>query len=199
MHQRSIRSNAALYAVASVGLLLFACTGTEDSTQTFHMRLGQDPCLPGVGDAIALIEELEAGFSVAHQCSIVFPQKLLPQQPRPGIEIQFDPAGIEVGSELEFGAGRTGGDVQLAYYPNWGQKYDQGLTLVFCPSEAGWGRIRLDELDPQLGGRVRGVLLEAVLYGHYEDMDGLPVELEEPLELHLWNFPFDTTFRESSW
>jgi hypothetical protein len=96
-------------------------------------------------------------------------------------------------------ANRTRADVQLAYYPTWGQKTNEGIPLAFHPRREGWGRIRSDELDPRLGGRVRGVLLEAVLYGQYEDMDGLPIESDEPLALHHWNFPFDAVFSKPSW
>jgi hypothetical protein len=58
----------------------------------------------------------------------------------------------------------------------------------------GGGTIRFDQLEPALGGRAKGKLLEATLYGFFEDANSAQVtSTGEPRKLKLRNFPFDVT------
>ncbi|HEX9934045.1 MAG TPA: hypothetical protein VGB38_02515 [bacterium] len=178
-------------------LLLDSCTGKPDPNKPFEMALNGKPYRTSHGNPLGAVEELEAGYSMVRQYRIVFPLKHPSNLPRPGLELTFDPAAMTIGTDIVFGGPSGRSDIQIAYHPAAGDKPSQGLLLVFEPRERGWGKIRFDRIEPKIGGRVIGMLMEAVLYGYTSGHEKGLVEPPGPMELHLWNFAFDVVIQGS--
>lgn len=148
---------------------------------------------------IGYLQEIEAGFSAECRCSVLFPVRIPGAVPRPGLEIAFDPRKITPGEEVAFGSGDDESGVSVDYCPLNGHKMSQGIMLGYSSGHAGGrGRIRFDALEPEIGGRIRGTLLHATLYGSYESAESARVtEPKTPRKLELWNFPFDVQLAQS--
>jgi hypothetical protein len=185
-------------AALAAGLLFGACGKKVDPNAPFQMSLNGNPYLPGVGPPVATVTDLEAGFSYTNRCTITFPLNALKNRPQPGLEIIFNPAVIPVGEEVSLGVDGDDLGIQLAYYPFFGGMSNDGKMLVYAIGDEGSARVRFDDLDLDTR-RVQGVLLEAVLFGHYEDADGETFEPKKPLEMHLANFPFEAELSDGLW
>jgi hypothetical protein len=185
-------------AVVAIGLLPGACGQKADSEAPFQMSLNGNPYLPGVGQPLAAVNEIEAGFSNLSQCTIIFPLRGLKNRPQPGLEIIFNPAVIPVGDEVTLGVGGDDLGIQLAYYPFFGGMSNDGKRLVYAIGDEESARIRFDDLDVKTR-HVQGVLLEADLCGRYVNADGEAFEPKKPMKMHLSNFPFDIEFSDELW
>jgi hypothetical protein len=193
------RPATVLVLVALVcGLLPGACGRRVDSDSPFQMSLNGNRYLPGVGQPLAGVSEMEAGFNNMSRCTIIFPLNALKNHPQPGLEITFNPAVIPVGEEVSFGADGDDLGIQLSFHPFFGGMSNDGQMLVYSTSDQGSARIRFDDLDLE-AGHVEGVLLEAVLWGHYLDAEGETTEPQKPMEMHLSNFPFDVKLSDGMW
>ena len=154
----------------------------------------------GLGDPVGLIQEIEAGYSYSNHYSIVFPLKIaaLRGMPRPGILIEFDPAALEPGHEINFGDGADD-NVRMEYHPASGHRVNQGVMLAYSSAHSdGGGTIRFDILETEAGGRVKGTVIQAALYGYYENMETMEAtEPSKPMKLELYNWSFDVTLKRS--
>ena len=181
-------------------LLFSGCSSGPDPDKQFGMYLNGKQRKVKLGEPVGYIQELDAGYSYSYRYSIVFPRKFYVRDPmpRPGIIIEFDPADIESGQEIPFG---TGGEhiIRVEYHPVGGHKMNQAILLTYSSRHsAGGGKIRFDVLEPQLGGRVKGTIIQSTLYGYYEDMETM--EITEPpksRKLELYNWSFDVTLERS--
>jgi hypothetical protein len=183
-----------------LGCLLFVgCADKPDPSRPFEMAMNGSRYEPRLHPAIGYVQEIEAGFSTECRCRVLFPLPIPGAIPRPGLEVGFDPSRIAIGEEIAFGAGDNESGVTLEYTPLRGHKMSQGILLSYSSHHAGArGRIRFDVVEPEIGGRVRGAVLHATLYGSYENAHTAEVtETKTPRKLELWNFPFDVQFERS--
>ncbi len=180
--------------------LVSGCSSGPDPDKEFGMYLNGKQLRVKRGEPVGYIQELEAGYSYSYRYSVVFPRKFYARDPvpRPGIIIQFDPAEIESGQKIPFGTGGTNA-VWVEYYPVGGHKMNQAILLAYSSRHsAGGGKICFDVLEPQLGGRVKGTIIQSTLYGYYKDMETM--EITEPpksRKLELFNWSFDVTLERS--
>jgi hypothetical protein len=179
-------------------LLPGGCGKKIDPDAPLQMRLNGNPYLPGVGQPIAAVEDLEAGFSDTKQVTVIFPLNALKSRPQPGLEIVFNPRQVPVGEEFTIGADEDGLGIRLSYHPFFGGITRDGQLLIFELGDGDTARLRFDEIDLE-DRHLSGVVLEAVLHGQYVDMDGNAVEQGKPMEMHLSNFPFDVEIGEGLW
>jgi hypothetical protein len=178
-------------------LVATACQSRPDPTQPFAAALNGEKYNTRFGPAEGRAVSFESGFNELYAFGLFFPVEGLLATDSQGLSIQFDPLLVTPGSEIAFGPATTSG-VSVTFFPASGHRVAEGALLTFAASGAdAGGTIRFDTLEPAIGGRVQGELLQATLYGFYENMDGGAQEPEEPLKLELWRFPFDTTFAES--
>jgi hypothetical protein len=180
-------------------LLLGGCAEKVDPSRPFEMAMNGARYEPRLLQPIGYVQEIEAGFSTECRCSVLFPSRVPSAIPRPGLEIAFDPRKIAPGEEVAFGSGDEESGVTVDYSPIGGHKLNQGIMLGFSSGHSGGrGRIRFDDLEPEIGGHVRGTLLHATLYGSYENAEsGETTEPKTPRKLELWNFPFDVKLAAS--
>jgi hypothetical protein len=180
--------------------LLMSCSGGPDPTREFGIYLNGRERNSGLGDPVGLIQEFEAGYSYSNLCSVVFPLKILSMSgvPRPGILIEFDPAATEPGREITFGNGAEN-SIRMEYHPVSGHKINQAVMLAYSSGHGeGGGKIRFEMLETGPGGRVKGTVVQAVLYGYYENMETMELtEPSKPMKLELFNWSFDVTLERS--
>ncbi|MFC1537213.1 hypothetical protein ACFL4P_00125 [Gemmatimonadota bacterium] len=181
-------------------LLLISCSGGPDPSREFGMYLNGRERKTGLGDPVGLIQELDAGYSYSNFYSVVFPLKILGMSgvPRPGILIKFDPAATEPGREITFGS-EAENSIRVEYHPVSGHKINQAVMLAYSSGHGeGGGTIRFDMLETGPGGRVKGTVVQAVLYGYYENMQTMEFsEPSKPMKLELFNWSFDVTLERS--
>ena len=181
-------------------MLVSGCSGEPDPDKEFGMYLNSKQLKVNLGEPVGYIQELEGGYSYRFHYSIVYPLNMpaLRSVPRPGILIEFDPARIELGQEIAFG---TGGEtsIRLEYHPVVGHRHSKAVMLAYSSGHsAGVGKIRFDILEPRLGGRVKGSIIQSRLYGYYENMETMEItEPSEPRELELFNWSFDVILERS--
>jgi hypothetical protein len=180
-------------------LLLAGCSPKLDTTREFAMALNGAPYSSRMKPPIGCAQEIEAGFSTQYRYTILFPCRLPSPIPRPGLEIAFEPDKVVLGEEMAFGAGDVESGIGVEYCPVMGHKSNQGILLTFSSHRSdGGGTIRFDALEPEIGGRVKGTILHATLYGYYEDAHTAEItEPKAPRKLELWNFPFEVTLRQA--
>ena len=181
-------------------MLVSGCSGVPDPHKEFGMYLNSKQLKVNLGEPVGYIQELEGGYSYRYRYSIVYPlnMSVLRSVPRPGILIEFDPAEVELGKEIAFGTGRET-TIRLEYHPIVGHQHSKAVMLAYSSGHsAGGGKIRFDVLEPRLGGRVKGSVIQSTLYGYYEAMETM--EITEPSKLRkleLFNWSFDLTLESS--
>lgn len=187
-------------AAALIALLATACSRGPDPEKEFGIYLNGKSRNAGVADPVGRIQELEAGYSYSYRYSVVFPLKISAVRglPRPGILVEFDPGRIEPGGEISFGSGMES-PVRVEYHPTGGHKMNRAVMLAYSSDHGpGGGKIRFEVLETGLGGRVRGSVIQATLYGYYENMETMEVsEPPKPMKLELFNWPFEVTLERS--
>jgi hypothetical protein len=183
--------------LVAVGLLTGGCARKADLSQPFAMAMNGGVYESSLREPVAYVDEMEAGFSTSYRCTLLFPLKKSYTMNRPGVQIEFDPTKITPGETLSFEAGSEPYGVTVDYYPVSGHDMSRGVILGFSSARSGGScTIRFDELDCQLGGRVRGKLIRATLHGYKEDAhSGEVTELKGSRKLELANFSFDATLQ----
>ncbi|MCA9727878.1 MAG: hypothetical protein KC729_09365 [Candidatus Eisenbacteria bacterium] len=179
--------------VGSVLALLstLSCSKAPDPDQPYYMEMNgrhlEVPLKPGA----AFVDRYEDDYAVYRHFGIRFPAGRGMATLEPGIEIRFDPDSIASGDVIDFD-GRFGDIVRVSYTPASGHVMSEARILSFTVQEGDTGTVIFDEFDPSPGGHVSGSLVDAVLYGHFEDVDdGEWVDTDEPMRLVLRNFDFD--------
>jgi hypothetical protein len=187
---------------AWAGLVLMtgaaACALPPDTSKPNTMALNGGEYASGVkNEAIGYVLAIEAGFSTSAAYTLLYPLNFPTPVPQPGLEIGYDPSKITLGQDISFGAGKPDIGIYVTYYPAFNPKMNEGLILMYSlHGEDSGGTIHFDRLDTQVGGQVKGALLQATLYGYYESIEtGDLVEPSEPMKLELWNFAFDVTLQ----
>lgn len=152
-----------------------------------------------LGPPVGRIQENEAGYSYSNSFTVVFPTKNLNRFKIMGFELAFDPQTITPGQVITSSANDRDYSLHVSYFPIIGHKLNEGKMLVYSSrSNNGNIKVRFDVLEPEIGGKVKGVILEAVLYGFYDSQDTItPNEPDKPQKLEIYNFAFDTTFERS--
>lgn len=136
------------------------------------------------------------GSTTYRTFGVRFPAGRVMSSLNPAVEIEFDPEQIVDGDVIEFGEDWEN-IVHVIYRPPSGHRMSEAQHLVFVPRGGGGGTVRFDEFDPSPGGRIAGELVEATLYGYYEDVDDNEwIDPDEPMEMILRNFAFDCTMPE---
>jgi len=187
-----------IIAVVFVLLLQPNC-GAVDTSKDFAMTLNGREYNVKMGAALAFISEMDVGFSADYIFYIMFPLKVFNPLKARGFKFAFSPNKTVVGEKIESSAGDEQYYLRMFYYPAVGHKMNQGLMLTYSSGyKQGRVRARFDILEPHIGGRVKGVVFYAALYGYYEDSAG-PDIVEPGKEniLELYNFTFDTVFSRS--
>jgi hypothetical protein len=185
--------------VALAALLCGGCHSKPDPNREFAMTMNGEEYPSHLGSPFGSLQEIEAGFSTQLRCHIIFPLRLPGTRRPPGVEIEVDPQRIRLGEEIVFGQGASDSGVDVSYSPMHGHRMSEGVMLTFaCRQPDGGGTIRFDQLEATLGGRAKGKLIEATLYGYFEDANTAQAsEPSEPRKLRLRNFPFDVTLEQS--
>lgn len=196
---RSLASWVSVIAAAGLFLLSAGCQEKPDPDAPFSMTMNGEPYAPKFNPPLGYLQELEAGFSTAHRVRIHFPIIAPGPGANPGLEIEFDPAVIPIGEEVEIVYGEAEGGISVTYFPLFGHRHNEGILLLYTPDDDCPLNIRFDEMEPRLGGRVSGSLIFTRLYGHYENMDGEWIDTEERKVLEVRNFPFDVQLTRSAY
>lgn len=155
--------------------------------------------------AIGRIQEYESGFSRSNSFTVFFPTKNLNRLKTSGFELTFNPQIVTPNEIITSKANANDTNYEnppsITYIPIFGHKFSEEQMLVYS-SRSGNGsiKVRFDVLEPEIGGKVKGVILEAVLYGFY-DSNRVPIPQEpnkpnKPQKLEIYNFTFDTTFED---
>ncbi|HLP62474.1 MAG TPA: hypothetical protein VK186_26785 [Candidatus Deferrimicrobium sp.] len=179
--------------------LLVNCPGKVDITRDFAMVLNGNEYKVNLGPAVGKMQENESGFSVSNAYKVVFPTKGMNRFETSGFELSFDPQKITPGDVITSTANDENYSLHLYYFPILGIKFNEEKRLVYSSrSDNGSLKVRFDVLEPEIGGRVKGVILEAVLYSFYDsNREETPQKPEKSQKLEIYNFVFDTTFKNS--
>jgi len=190
----------------SIGLvllvLLIDCSRKVDITKDFAMVLNGNEYKVNLDPPVGQIQEIESGFSISNAYTVVFPTRSLNRLKLQGFELAFDAQTITPGQVITSRANDRDYSLHVSYYPILGHKFNEQKMLIYSSRSAnGSIKVRFDVLEPGIGGRVKGVILEAVLYGFYDSDSEIsprePRESEKPQKLEIYNFVFDTTFESS--
>ena len=175
------------------------CPGTVETGKDFAMRLNGREYKVTLETAKGKIQEIESGFSNSYRYTVIFPIKAFSRFGMNGFELAFGPNAINVGEIIESSAGDSNYSFRVTYYPLVGHKVNEGIMLEYSSREkTGSLKVRFDMLEPQINGRVKGKILEAVLYGYYQGADSMEtLEPKSPKKLEIYNFVFDTTFERA--
>lgn len=190
-----------LYLFFLTAIVLYnGCDNSVDKIQDFAMQMNGVKYEVELGVTYGKMIEPEAGYSYNYRFSIIFPLRNLNRMKTGGFELFLNPKEIDSGIDREIQAGDDNYKLRLEYHPTWGHKINQGKMLVYSSRyQDGYLKVRFDILEPKNKGRVQGMILEAVLYGYYEQYD--TAEQEEPrdeLKLEIYNLKFDTVFKRSN-
>ena len=196
---KTFASRTSMIGAAALFLFSAGCQEKPASNASFSMNMNGEPYAPKFNPPLGYLQELEAGFSTAHRVRIHFPIIAPGAGANPGLEIEFDPAVIPIGEEVEIVYGEADGGIGVTYFPLFGHRHNEGILLLFTPDDDCPLNIRFDELEPRLGGHVSGSLIFTRLYGHYENMDGEWIDTEERKILEVRNFPFDVQLTGSAY
>lgn len=175
------------------------CPGKVDITKDFAMVLNGNEYRVKLGPAAGKMQENESGFSISKSFTVVFPTKSMNRFETSRFELAFDPQTITTGEVITSTANDENSSLRLYYFPILGLKFNEEKMLVYSSrSDDGSMKIRFDVLEPEIGGKVKGVILEAVLYGFYDsNRETSTKEPDTPQKLEIYNFTFDTTFENS--
>lgn len=187
-----------------LSLLIFSgiywnCSGTVDTTRDFAMVLNGREYKVALVPAKGFIREMDSGFTNSFAYTIMFPAKKFNRFDARGFELTFDPDVITVGEVIESTAGDSNYSFGVTYYPLVGHKMNEGILLEYSSRvETGDVKVRFDILEPTLGGRVKGTILKATLFGYFQEHDSMErSKPDDPKKLEIYNFVFDTTFERS--
>jgi hypothetical protein len=160
------------------------------------MQLNGEEYPTRLKEPLGYLQEREAGFSTEYRCIVLFPLRGPFAVPKPGLEITLDPRKIGPDEVIDFTADDDA--VQIDYCPFFQYRVQKGEILVYSSQRGrGEGTIRFDSVDPTLGGRVKGKLVRATLYGYYDSQDGPRRDDTTPRKLELQDFPFDVQLAPS--
>jgi hypothetical protein len=195
---RGVRATASLgltltaAVMTLVSMLCSGCTPKLDPNRPFAMTMDGADYSSRLADPIAYVQEFEAGFSTSSRCTVLFPLRLRTSVPKPGLEIGIDPQRVRLGEDMTFDAADEDEGVSVEYVPMSGHQFSRGVLLVFSSGRRGGScTLRLDQMDLSPGGRVKGKLIRATLYGFHDGESAAGTELDQPRKLELANFPFD--------
>ena len=181
-------------------LICTRCQALSDANSEFAMSLNGAPYWAKHGAPTGALLEMEAGVNLSYRVRITFPLSGPGGMKKPGLEIEFDPAEIQTGKEIPFGARAMANPIQLSYFPAFGHNFPAGQLLIFDLGSEGSGSIIFEKLEARLGGQVKGNLRQATLYGYYESGDIMnTITPSSPMKLELRNFPFDVLLEEAWW
>ncbi|MCU0289169.1 MAG: hypothetical protein MUF15_22590 [Acidobacteria bacterium] len=180
-------------------VMMVNCSGTIDITKDFAMVLNGNEYRISLARPVGRVQEIESGFSVTNNFSIMFPTKSMNRFQIMGFEFFFEPQAITPGEVITSTANDENYALRLIYTPPLGIRVNEEAMLVYSSrSENGSIKARFDILEPELGGRVKGVILEAVLYGFYDSNRDISTKKPATVQkLEIYNFVFDTKFENS--
>ena len=175
------------------------CGGGVDTTRDFAMMENGREYRVLLDKPVGSIREQDVGFSTSNDYKIIFPLKKFNPMKARGFELTVDPEDVEIGEVMMSRAGDDNHKLRMNYYPSMGHKLSEGILLAYSSGmESGSLNVRFDVLEPRIGGRVKGTILNAVLYGYYEPVDTAEItKPDPPKKLEIYNFPFDTVFERS--
>ncbi len=183
-------------------LTVIGCGKKIDPQKPFGMYLNGRENNPLFKDPEAFLHDIEdgTGYTGSKQRGLIIFPLPLPSGPMPrgGIEISFDPKNIPAGQNIQISQSESASGINIYYFPmqigagNSGKVYTFGLR----PSKGGAATIRFDLLEAKVGGKIKGVILDAVMDAYFKTEDGTTEELTKPQELKLFNWSFETTFKE---
>lgn len=134
-----------------------------------------------------------------NQFSVIFPLKHMNQMQNKGFELVINPLQATLGDVMHFHTNDNHHGWEFTYQPNFGHHPSEQMKLIYS-SHMGTGfiKVRFDQLEAKINGRIKGIILEAVLFGYYEkETNTSIIKPKIPQKLELFNFPFDTTFRSA--
>lgn len=144
------------------------------------------------------MQEKDAGYSYSYHYTIMFPiaSETLNPFKAMGFELAFEPKTVTIGQVIKSLANDQNSFFRVSYFPVVGHRVNEGILLEYSSRyKTGSLKVRFDVLEPEIGGRVKGTILEATLYGYYQkDEDMTILEPKRPKKLEIYNFKFDTTF-----
>ncbi|MFN8671757.1 MAG: hypothetical protein U0457_06675 [Candidatus Sericytochromatia bacterium] len=166
---------------------------------------------------IAEIQDLSSGSTLTLQgglnkYSIFFPLKVMNNKVNrnTGLVINFDYKKIEIKKSISLSKGNS---VSLDYFPLKGnyianQRPEDMKFLTYSSNyKNGSGNIEFDEFNPTIGGKVKGKITDAILYGFYtkfQERVSANGKLDNPIEdpnpeilLKIKKLEFDATFVRS--
>jgi hypothetical protein len=189
---------AALITFAAIFFSGF-CSTSVDTNSDFAMVLNGRGYKVKLNPAIARVRVSDVGYSESYHFSVMFPAKSMNRFKVRGFELTFEPRTVEMGKTMISRAGDKNYSLAVSYYPLVGHKVNEGIMLEYSSRyKTGDIKVRFDILEPRLGGRVKGTILSAVLFGYYQSQDAMePMDPEDPKKLEIYNFPFDATFESS--
>lgn len=171
--------------------LLSGCSNGADPDAPNSMELNGTMYTVALKEGAAFVSVTEDEWSTYRRFGVRFPAGRVMASLDPAVEIEFDPKEIDAGDVIEFSEDWES-IVHVVYRPPSGHRLSEAQHLVFVPKGGGGGTVRFDAFDPSPGGRIAGELVEATLYGYYDDVDdGEWLDPEEPMEMILRNFAFD--------
>lgn len=167
-----------------------------DKTEAFAMAMNGHPFKIKLGTPKGLIQEVEAGYSDSHLFSVSFPASALNRFGERGFRLHFDVTKLVMGRVIETKGTDPNYWLRVSFFPILGHRVNEGLMLEYSSRyKEGYMKVRFDIVEPEFGGRIKGVILEAVLYAYYLREDSRePIETNSPRKLEIFNFLFDTTF-----
>ncbi len=191
-----------------VGLLCMACAlcgmlpgcgGGVDTSADFAMIHNGNPYNIALTDTAGYIREMDVGYSETYQFTVMFPAKALNRMGAKGFELRFEPNEITLGQVIRINALKKNHHFQLEFFPLVGHNLNEGLMLAYSSAYLdGSLEVRFDVLEPKRGGRVKGEIIHAVLNGFFESQDSMDtIKPKTPQKLEIFNFPFDTQFKQS--
>ena len=180
-----------------VSLFLVGCGGGVDKTQDFAMLHNDVKYSVALEATTAFIRVDDMGMSESYSFSVMFPCKSFNRMQARGFQLSFDPDDVTLGQPMTSGSVAHDYKFRLEYFPNMGHKMNEGILLAYSSGyESGSLTVVFDILEPKLGGRVKGKIIQAVLNGYYESQDSPEaIKPDSPKKLEIFNFPFDTVFK----
>jgi len=176
-------------------LTAMQCSSGVDTSGQFAMALKGHKLNLKLTTPIAKAEEVNQEEDY-FQGFLMFSIEGLNRDWTKGFKMIFEGDQVQTGTVMQTSAASSEGAPVVYFHPALGHKPSEGLTIVYSSNyKEGYLKVRFDEFEPQVGGKIKGEIIEAVLWGYHEKFGSdVPLDAGKNNKVEIYNFPFDTTF-----
>jgi len=179
-------------------LLLAGCGNSYKNQKPFAIYMNGKPYTFELDETFADIGGTDSVYPQISSYCVYFPAKLFNAGTDRGFILHLDPRYIKSKESLRFSARDSHSSVQMIFSPVIGRtRFKNGLMEMTTTEGKGKIHAYFDILEPREGGRIKGIIYEAVMEGFFVKDFQNPVNSKnqpKPARIEIYNFALDTRF-----